>query len=683
MTVQPLDYITRVPRDLLATSAGRRLLTRDDPMLFAVVYLLHSIRFEDNPPSFSDFHWDLGEYARTTWTSRHTARDCWIAPREAGKSQWLFKILPLWAAAHGHLRFIAAFSDSADQATKHLNSFKAELDHNDLLKRDFPDLCRPLMRGQVKRYVSQSNDLIQQAHGFSFSAKGVDSKSLGLKLGDQRPDLILLDDVEPTESNYSAAEAEKRKRTLLDGIFYLASRASVVLVGTTTMAGSIIDQCRKVHEAQAGSDYDEIVNGLGNEKSLSITSTDNIDYVSSDKVCLSKAKSGTHASDALELIVTPSGHSVPGKPFEAAESILEGVAIGTQIDVSEQTNGQKSIGTNPSDQAHSDTASLHCEDLQRSEHDCGLTERAEAGKSQGKAGFKSIGVFGDTSTNNKCVSDFQSAENIEWHRLHGAPERNNGEQAIVRPTDDVSFYDSLDPELRWIVDEQITVHYYPAILTDDDGTERSWWPEFKPMAELNRVRNTRAFAMNMMNRPVNADAAYWADEDVVIGEGDYGLTIISVDPAVSTKTSSDYTGLVVLSLGRDGLAYVRHAEQVKLVSTALTERVNDLIESFDATAVLVETNQGGHVWSQVFDGIKARYVPIHHTEPKTARAARMLDYYRKHQVRHTRRFAALEDQMFAFPKVAHDDLIDAAGTGIHALLAPSRKPTAKRKRYIA
>ncbi|MCD2156026.1 hypothetical protein LQL77_20050 [Rhodococcus cerastii] len=659
-------------------------MTKDDPLLFSVVYLSHSIRFEGQEPSFSQFHLDLAEYAKS-WMQTDSQRDCWIAPREAGKSQWLFKILPLWAASHGHLKFIAAFSDAGSQATDHLDSFKFELDHNKLLRKDYPELCKPMMRGAVKRYVSQSNEQIQQANGFSFSAKGIDAKSLGMKIGDQRPDLILLDDIEPTESNYSVNEAEKRKRTMLDGIFYLGSRAKIVIVGTTTMPGSIIDQCRKVAEQKSlYLNADSIrANDLEERKRLSVHSPIILSYVNLDpkssvNQTFENVRNGT--SDHLETIEHAFGQSVTQKPIKSLES--------ETVDHFSASEGIARRESNP-DLSNEKVSGIDRQDGFISEPVKNLVDNDSEVRltSAEKSDLKSECDFLGTSTSRFSLSQpddqtqpsFFEKQQAELEKFNIKSEPNRGEADIEQAELD----DSIDAELQWVIDERINVHYYPAIVVDSDGNEQSWWPEFKSMQVLNRDRHTRAFAMNMMNRPVNVDAQYWNEQDIVITEAEsYVRTLISVDPAVSTKTSNDYTALVVVSLASDGKVYVRHAEQLRLVSTELKERVNDLIELFDVGLVYVETNQGGNLWKSVFDGVKANFRSVHQTEPKSLRAARALDYYRKDKVRHTRHFDQLEEQMYSFPKVAHDDLIDAMGTGVHYFLSASSQPKAVRKTYI-
>jgi len=144
------EYLSGLDREALASDDkdDRVKLTKNDPLLFALVYLIDHLHSPEtrNKLSFADFHRDIIEAARD-WRRRSSEprqfRDCYVAPRGSGKSTWLFLILPMWAAAHGWIRFIVAFSDSADQAKNHLATIRGEFDTNDLLVQDFPLLCAP------------------------------------------------------------------------------------------------------------------------------------------------------------------------------------------------------------------------------------------------------------------------------------------------------------------------------------------------------------------------------------------------------------------------------------------------------------------------------------------------------------------------------------------------------------
>lgn len=487
---------------LLTLSEGRRELTKYDPLLFAMIYLPHHLRIPGMTPSVCDFHLDLIEWAKG-WTQlagrRKEQRACFIAPRQSGKSTWVFLILPLWAAAHGHRTFVAAFSDSETQAMTHLHSVKMELGENQLLAQDFPELVEPAKASKVGRYLMHNRNQIMQSNGFIFMAKGADSAALGMKVGQRRPDVLLFDDIEPGESNYSELEARKRRETLLSDLFPLNDWAVVGIVGTTTMPNSLIDQMRKVY-------------------------------------------------------------------------------------------------------------------------------------------------------------DFR--------------QEYEGDPALFR--------EALDPELRWVVDENIDVHYWAAINED-----KSLWPERWSIDELNQERHTRSFAKNMMNKPVSLDGGYWQEEDIDIDiPEEFGNTILSIDPAVTTKKKSDFTGFAVVSRGSDGKLYVRHAEQVKGSGDVVKEKAEQLINIFDAKVVYVETNQGGDLWKQVFSGVPAKFKAVRQTEKKEIRAAKAHDHYKKGKVKHVAHFPILEEQMLAFPKVTHDDVLDAVVSGVLYFTAPSTKVTARQFKYM-
>lgn len=226
------------------TKDGRMLLTAADPMAFALIYLPHHLKDQKGDITIAKVHLDWAEQAKRWMIQPCETRDANIAPRNTGKSTWHFLILPMWAAAHGWKKFAAAFASAGIQAEEHLKTFKAELDNNKLLRDDFPMLTSPAKRERGQS-VSDNRSMIVQNNGFAFAARGIDAANLGLKVGAVRPDLIIFDDVEPDEANYSAYQAGKRLGTLVDAILPMNFQATVIFVGTVTMAGGITHQLVK------------------------------------------------------------------------------------------------------------------------------------------------------------------------------------------------------------------------------------------------------------------------------------------------------------------------------------------------------------------------------------------------------------------------------------------------------
>jgi hypothetical protein len=502
---------------LLSIPEGRRISTALDPMLFAYVYMRKHLKDALGRISFADAHFLWARLARR-WIGpargQREDRRALVAPRACGKSTWFFLILPLWGGVHGHIRFAAAFADSGSQAELHLATFKRELTENALLRVDFKDFCEPARR-HTGRTVADNQNMIYTRTQFTFVAKGIDSTSLGMKVGEQRPDLLIFDDIEPPESNYSPFQRDKRLATVQNAILPLNELARVVIVGTVTMPGSIVH----------------------------------------------------------ELVRHSKGEDV--------------------------------------------------ED--------------------------------------------------------------------------------------WVDDERFKTYHTRPIIQREDGTERSVWPMKWTLPYLKSIQHTRGYKLNFDNDPKGRQGNFWNVEDIRYGlpAGVTKLFII-VDPPVTQKTTSDDAGIAVVGyipptmtakLSRVDMAthpreflaetllehevadtargarlarvVVLEAFGVKATGANLKKRVLDVLGRWPRVqAVVLENNQGGDLWLEVFNDLPVKFVTFGSHEKKETRFARALDFYQKRRVLHAQPFRDLEDQMTAFPKVAHDDICDAVCAGVLRLLMP-------------
>jgi hypothetical protein len=225
------------PLAVEASSQYRLEITRRSPLRFALVYLGHHLRSPETRgvQSLAGHHIAMAKTA-AAWRRPGRHRDIWVAPRFGAKSTWMV-ILTLWALAHGHRRFAVWFADSASQVRLHLATLRRELEVNQLLRHDFPDLLPPARGARGER---DSQDTYTARGGAIVAARGVDTRTMGMKLGVSRPDLICLDDVEPDASNYSVAARRKRLDTILHALLPMNEQAAVLWTGTVTMYGSIL-----------------------------------------------------------------------------------------------------------------------------------------------------------------------------------------------------------------------------------------------------------------------------------------------------------------------------------------------------------------------------------------------------------------------------------------------------------
>jgi len=492
------EYISAFDPALLETRAGRKAITRTRPLLFALLYLPHLLRSPETGDSitWADTHLAFARYGRT-WirdAGLRTDRHVFVAPRDSAKSTWFFKILPLWAAAHRHKNFIAAFSSSSQQAQSHLAGFKNELDTNRLLQNDFPKLCRPMRRPSGVN-VSDTQGMLFTSSQFSFAARGIDADVLGLvDPVNRRPQVLILDDIEPDETNYSAYQSRGRLMTMLDTILPMNERAHVALVGTVTMAGSIIHQ----------------------------------------------------------LV-----------------------------------------------------------------------------------------------------------------------------QSKLEPGNDIP---------NWIEENRFQVHYFAPIVDTAEGGRRSVWPGKWPMEYLLSIEHTRGFAKNFLNLPISTDGDYWTPDDIRYQDVEATSAVLSIDPAVTKKKTSDFYGIAVVAFQaprKEGnrvippRAAVRLARAVRLSPAGLHKMAAQILTDWPEIGVIViETNQGGDTWKEILHDLPARITTVWQNEPKEVRAGRLLNRYQRGMVTHAYPLAQAETQLCAYPNVLNDDIVDAIGTGVHFYWM-------KRKRRIA
>lgn len=223
------------------------------------------------------------------------------------------------------------------------------------------------------------------------------------------------------------------------------------------------------------------------------------------------------------------------------------------------------------------------------------------------------------------------------------------------------------PHKEWSDNENFRVHYYPALKYSDDGISRSIWPERWTTEYLRSQEHTRSFKKNYLCLPAPEDYAYWTPDTFRYAEPPMlDWIMLSVDPAVTVKESSDFTGLAVVGYSKaTGKTYVLHCEEVKMNGTDLRARAGKLLEMYPGIALIyAETNMGGDLVTDLFSNLPVKVKTVNQSVNKNVRAATALAEYEKGNVFHERSFPALEAQMISFPNGKHDDMIDAVGSAI-------------------
>jgi len=167
-------------------------------------------------------------------------------PRGSGKTS-LCETACLWALLYGHREFVALIGSDEEHAANMLDSIKAELENNDLLLADFPEVCVPirrlegihqrasgqLFRGKQTHIGWTAREVVlptiegSRAAGGIIRVAGITGRVRGMKYkrpdgGAVRPSLVLIDDPQTDESARSPSQCETRERILSGAILGLA-----------------------------------------------------------------------------------------------------------------------------------------------------------------------------------------------------------------------------------------------------------------------------------------------------------------------------------------------------------------------------------------------------------------------------------------------------------------------------
>ena len=197
---------------------------RGDLEFFGKTYFPH---YTDSPCS-ALHHYICGQYPQMIFRANETgqgARAADAAPRGNAKSTWTTLILPLWTSAYKFRLFPLIVSETMTQSADFVSFIKMELETNERLKQDFPDLCG---EGPVWRA-----DTIITRNGVKIRGAGAGQKLRGMRHGSKRPDLVISDDLENDEAVESPDQRKKLEQWFFKALMKIGQPDTVyIVIGT-------------------------------------------------------------------------------------------------------------------------------------------------------------------------------------------------------------------------------------------------------------------------------------------------------------------------------------------------------------------------------------------------------------------------------------------------------------------
>ena len=197
-------------------------------------------------------------------------------PRGTGKTQ-LSETAAIWSMLYGHREFVCLIGATETAALEMLDSIRTELEVNERLEEDFPEVVFPvkcldgianrcagqLYKGERTRISWTGNELVlptiagSPASGVVVRVAGITGRVRGMKYKrpdgrSVRPSLVIVDDPQTTESAGSLEQTRKRVRVLAGDILGLAGpgqKISGIMPCTVIRPGDMAEQLldRKLH----------------------------------------------------------------------------------------------------------------------------------------------------------------------------------------------------------------------------------------------------------------------------------------------------------------------------------------------------------------------------------------------------------------------------------------------------
>lgn len=166
------------------------------------------------------------------------------APRGHNKSTLITLGYALYRAAEHFEPFILIVSDTRDQAVDHLGNVQKELLENERLTEDYPHLRLPSSKDYQKKKVQKKTSDIITLGGIIFKARGAGQSLRGVRVGNKRPTLILVDDLENDERVENPDQRDKLEKWFTKSLSNLpgAVGGQIVVIGTILHRKSLLSK---------------------------------------------------------------------------------------------------------------------------------------------------------------------------------------------------------------------------------------------------------------------------------------------------------------------------------------------------------------------------------------------------------------------------------------------------------
>lgn len=179
-------------------------------------------------------------------TEKRSERAAVAAPRDNAKSSIVSLIYVLWCICFQKEKYILLLSETKDQAADNLSHIKAELENNQKLIEDFPEVC--VTENTPKPDCWKKNEIITR-NGVKITSLGSGQKIRGRRHKEERPSLIIADDIEGDEHVIHQEMREKTHEWFTKAVLKAGSpKTNVIVIGTLLHYDSLLAKLLRDNE---------------------------------------------------------------------------------------------------------------------------------------------------------------------------------------------------------------------------------------------------------------------------------------------------------------------------------------------------------------------------------------------------------------------------------------------------
>lgn len=186
-----------------------------------------------------DFHRKLSSILDSVSNRNKTARIAWAASRGHAKSAYLSNAFPVHEIVYKKRRMILIISETNAGSKKFIKWVAGQLKYNQKLREDFG----VLLHEQKTRNEKDSEEAFLTTTGIKMEATSLGTQIRGFRNGSQRPDLILLDDLESLDSNNTPELRQKAKNWLNQDLMPAGdpTKTAFIFMGTLVHFDSLLN----------------------------------------------------------------------------------------------------------------------------------------------------------------------------------------------------------------------------------------------------------------------------------------------------------------------------------------------------------------------------------------------------------------------------------------------------------